>query len=766
MTSLNKNSSNGMLATLPTRSVAATYEDSDRDVRNCGEVMTTSWEVLLSEMATPQKQLVVFAHQQGLLQDYLQPWIQRPVPKSPEHNGSHSLGIVRRLLSESSPSESPFTISPDDWKQLFQTEDDRSVRYALKCPDLFLLGHANQPERKHDGAVRLIQEALANGERVLFVSKEVAFLDSVLEEVTQREEVFAFRCLASREKLQDLPTPIRRLTFPERSRILQERALNSASLALEETKQFMNALQAAEANWPRILILSDRTKDLRKQLTQFQEQLSGTEQLIKEKKEAIVAGTEDSPRLQAVPFSQEFLQTVATVNKTRISQAKDCDKKIKELKSSETVQTEKLQTVLADLDPLRPQYEARKNKRWWSPAWWKSAPENLVTTCETLEQQETEIRSELQTIQKALQDKELEKQQSQNECEERWQKAVQEETRTLRATLEKDIQAAEQKRESVIKEWEGLIAQLPEGDMRPKNPLDDNIRECFDRWQDTFASQKEKSQSLTEWVNYLKKSGGELAARLPKLANLVGGLPVAVLRDKRFGESSRNQHFDLLVLDADTSPSEADFQRLAARANRWILLGNSSTTMNASGLFRRFWQSLFCGHERMHKRWVREDSGICCQLVQVPDGARGELECETVADRPEVELRIFDAPNTGPEIAEVKFPEEMSLEECKSFLFTELEEVAIHGQQNCCWVEEEQRILLSFSGPNIPSEASTIELTRGVRERFVPQSDPNQLSLTLAIEFDRSEDWTLEKAVDWVDQYCRAKFLGRTAFLT
>src|SRR5262249_28987137 len=148
--------------------------------------------------------------------------------------------------------------------------------------------------------------------------------------------------------------------------------------------------------------------------------------------------------------------------------------------------------------------------------------------------------------------------------------------------------------------------------------------------------------------------------------------------DPLIGDRARDgAPFDLLVLEEAHRVTESEFLALSRQARRWVLVGEPTaeaqgppatpgwrpapdkaarTAALRPGFFQRLWRQLHADPTRLPGGWCVRAGRLVCRLRSVPPGQEAWVESESVADRPEVELRILAAPRQPPVLAEVTFP--------------------------------------------------------------------------------------------------------------
>ncbi len=191
------------------------------------------------------------------------------------------------------------------------------------------------------------------------------------------------------------------------------------------------------------------------------------------------------------------------------------------------------------------------------------------------------------------------------------------------------------------------------------------------------------------------------------------------------------------------------------------------------------------------------------------------VECEPVADRPEIEICIVSPPRQTPQLAEVVFPGSMSIREAKEYIYREMEELSIEVDgSTVTWVESSTgpslwlsdrsgvsplplgegsgvradprqnltpspQPLSPFGGEGLgrapisssedkklPDDTVAVSLCQGVTEQVGSHSSLERLpSQTVRLDFDRSVGWDLTKAAHWVEKHLHLHPLGRTVQL-
>ncbi|HEY8504256.1 MAG TPA: AAA domain-containing protein, partial [Gemmataceae bacterium] len=280
-----------------------------------------------------------------------------------------------------------------------------------------------------------------------------------------------------------------------------------------------------------------------------------------------------------------------------------------------------------------------------------------------------------------------------------------------------------------------------------------------------------EAEAVRARLRSLGTSGADPAApgESPELyrdrANLFAGPVSAPVTDPVFAGASDGRPFDLLVLDDAESVSEAAFLPAARLARRWVLVGAESLgrprgrpaagRTRPGDCFDHLWRQLY------GPAWVWEQGRLCCRLVRLTQRQRRHLAAEPVADRPEIELRIYAAPGGEPLLAEVVFPPGMPAREAKAYLFRELGVVTPQAARPVPRLEKRaDGWFLSLTGREESGGGERVELAPGVREVLLDRPCPETgfagtpwaaPVYTAGIEF--AAGWDREQVEAWAREH-------------
>lgn len=247
----------------------------------------------------------------------------------------------------------------------------------------------------------------------------------------------------------------------------------------------------------------------------------------------------------------------------------------------------------------------------------------------------------------------------------------------------------------------------------------------------------------------LNEAGTELIPRLLAETRIVIGTPGSLENDPVFAAlTTSTPLFDRLVLDHAEELTDEVLDSLAPLASRWVLAGDAAAPVppanGRNGRSSRLAEpSLLCRLARHLDRepWCLEGDRLIVRRTHLPAGRRAALVREALIDHPEVELAVMA--EGEPVLAEIAFPAETAIPAAKSFLFTQLGEVALRPCGEPVWHRESR---LTACWPILETDGEWIELEAGVRERVVGNG---LASFTAAVDFDPTR-WDAAAAEAWL----------------
>jgi hypothetical protein len=750
---------------------------------------TTSWEdIYHAANSDQQQQLLALARRQGLVYAHQLPATNGHKP--PE--ASVTVAKLTRLLEGDGdlPPADPQPIQMlDEHLDRMQQE---AVARALATPDICLI--AGGPGTGKSRVVgELLTQAAARGERILFLARRPAAVDHVLEQLVERHVVLPSRCLEAGEKPELLSAKVRSATFAERVRKLRE-ALPEAMRSKQRAEDRCRARRQEESVWPGLVEagvcaheLAQQRDEIERLRTRVPEEIAG---------EAAAAGHAAGGLAVAGPvtpadWSAAFL---AALNGERCRHAEtfaELDSALAKVEQARAETAARLRQVEEQTNKLRPLVISREQGRFWSLSWWRALLNgNVKRRLGRSEQQREELLAAVTAAFEEINCLHQKRKQLDDEHQAAVQQLRDAEIRRRQEHWARRQAALTAEWHALEGRWRKLIERL-ESACRPATMNPQAVDQACSRWQECTREDEEACCFAGQWAAFLQESLETLPQRLPGLVNLVAATLAGLAADRHFGGTA---DFDLLVVEDAEQINEAEFLKIGQRARRWVLVGDPGLEKPAAGkpparngrvqgipprqkpapsappsgpvsFFQRLWRSFRTELGKVPHAWVREGEQLCCRLKTIDIEQRKCLECERVADFPDIELRILTLPRAVPALAEVLFPPSMSLAQAKEYIYRELQELPLETTgSNACLVEDADRFVLYF-GRLTDEPVVRAALEAGVCELLAAANGHPAGRRTCRLEFSKAGGWDRPRVCSWLFQHCRLRDSGRTAFL-
>jgi hypothetical protein len=626
-----------------------------------------------------------------------------------------------------------------------------AVTRALATPDLFLI-QGTSGTGKSLVAARILREACRRGWRVLFLASTPAALDRTLEMLAGTPGFAAVRCLAENESLDHLPQCVRQSTLADRVAAFETVTLPAARQEIERHDTDTHALAALETPLQELASLLHRDGELTASLDQLRAR--------RDRLPTAVEAT-NAPPEELVGHWQDLEQTRGEITRQQAELAAEL---------AQCAQRE--QAHRAELATLRPLVEARQAGRWWTPAYWRARGKGDVQVqAATLEQSCEELRAVALRAQQAA---------------DQLQARLAEQTRNVTTALEKlrvefasQIAQVEAERTALRERWQALSQTMPES-FRPGEVTPAAHAAVTQKIADARTALERSRVDAVARVAALEQARPELAGRLAATIPVVASTLGSLARDPHF--ASTPDAFDLLVLEEAEQTTEADFLAVAERARRWVLIGepvrhpdrpHDGPRRNGvarpqrpahlrPGFFQRVWSRLHDDPSARRVAWRQDLERLVCVLATVSQEQERWIQPEPVVDHPDIVLHIHAPSRQTPCLVEVEFPAGTPIEDAKSFVFRELDELPLQTRSRClAWEESADRVTVQLGG-DLPGKSKLVNLGDGVTEAVHLLAGHWQ---TARLEFDRAAGWTRDKAIAWLRDRLRLPGHDRTLLL-
>lgn len=646
-----------------------------------------------------------------------------------------------------------------------------AVRRALGTPDLCLVQGLPGTGKARVTAEIVIQTALRGG-RVLLVASHAAAIDQVLEQVGKHAAMNPIRCLGKGERAEQLPAAVRSFTFADRERHWANQAVKGAAASVEQAEARCRRLRQHAETLGRLAELAEQSANLDEELGKLNEDQAQTAVEVERLAAAFEAG-------KRAGSGNGFPESLAEAWTARQQVARRLQETRSELQRGSDGCRHRLGELAPAIAKLTPLIEAKRHGRWWTPQWWRATfrGQQISMTLGSLEDEQKKIETELARLEdeeRRLASEDAVAEQAYRRERDRLCRAEtarrREQSPGRAADLQRQRRVLEESAAALARELDSSAPQLSAGTPAAIQAALTAVRQQLAGHEQQVTLAREQSAAVAQHI-------GRLPAWLAAHANLVAAPLAALPTDRHFGDAA-GITFDLLVVEEAHLAAEPDLLRLLTRARRWILVGQpeaklpfaksggSSPTPRA--LFQRLWERLHCDPRRLPYSWLHENGHWCCRLRALTGEQRRQLECERVADCPDIELRILAQPRTAPALAEVAFPQTMSLAQAKEYIYRELQELAVQSAgHTVAWAEDADRVVLRLADARVPEEAP-VSLENGVRE-LVSTTQPSAngstsrlAGHTCGLEFERSAGWDRARAEQWLQRHLGLKDWGRT----
>jgi AAA domain len=744
------------------------------------------WEDLYHRASPEQRrQLLQVSQQQGLLHaeqlgDLIATALQPTLPMLLQG----SLDALRPVIAG--------PLEPRD--VLLDATQREAVSQALATPDVCLI-QGLPGTGKSRVAAEIVHQAVARGQRLLVLAPSSAAVDRLLELVVAADSVCALRCVGTEENLTTLSPLLRSFTLADRQRAFEEQTIGSARAAATALQQQLERQSQDLPLWSRLEQLAVQGHTLSEQHQQLTRDRGELPRLIEEEARL------QSPQPPHSPLQARLLE----LQQTQTEILTQLDARLAAGKADAEKARAELAEVVEELARLQPPAEARRQNRWWAPAYWQGLFQgDLLSRVDALVQRETALQEASASAGRNASALEEEGQKTEQQHKAERAQVVQNELENRLAEIDARLAELAHQQQTLQAAADQLIAQFSPGTEVSRDLTPAAVAAGRQRWLAQRTAWEQQQIQQRQWLVSVEQTGKEFSQQLQQRVNVVAGSLTALAADPLFGDKAPGVLFDFLLLDEADQITEADFLALSRRTRRWILLGSPAPETEEcepverksvpsrhagqsplrpqpaqerpaglrASLFAQLWRQLHTDPRRLPYAWLLRDGRLCCRLHTVPPEQERWIQREHVADRPDIELRILSAPRVAPLLVEVLFPTAMGIHEAKAYLFTELEELTIQGQApSLRWLERPGQVVLRLANAELP-DAQPVLLDRGVSElvgalALTPAGATNGPApwQTCCVEFDCSAGWDRARAEQWIEKRLKLRNLGRTILL-
>jgi hypothetical protein len=439
-------------------------------------------------------------------------------------------------------------------------------------------------------------------------------------------------------------------------------------------------------------------------------------------------------------------------------------------------------TCEGELSNLQPLAEAREAGKWWTVSWLRSRLHgNVAPRVEELHSKCGKLAERLQELHREEEDLSGRSRQTDEALAEDHRRLVEDDLARRTGDLEARQARLTRQRDEALADWKTVCDSLSEGIVRPGEHSRTSLEEARAAWRARRQRDEQELSLRQDWLEALERALPDLPAYLARSARVVAATTTAAA-DMPGGAGE----FDLLVVEEAHRLTEADLLAAARRARRWVLVGEPpvhlpapaparpappgrSRSVTPRPAFERLWNALHTDPRRLPAHWRLDGGRLIAQLRPVPAEQERWVQREPVFDRPEIEVGIVSPPRQEPQVVEVSFPSSTDLAEARSYIFRELEELAVQpAGQVVSWHEDDAAIGVRFDLSEIP-EQRTVPLGGGVSEVLAHDprlADAGEVAWrTAGLTFERAAGWDRERARTWLEERLGLRDLGRTTVL-
>jgi hypothetical protein len=727
-----------------------------------------SWEDWFRHATAQQRaDALGLARQQGLVYPHQLPAISNGVKPAAAGKDTPTSQLVARLLAGKSDGLPHLAMESPSF---FDTELDdlqrQAVVAALATPDLLML-QGLPGTGKSRVLTEFVRQAATRGWRILFLAGHPASLDVILQRLGDCPEALPLRFLDAQEKPELLPAWLRAFTLEEQKKAFLERMSAGARSNHDQAESVCRQRREQEPLWNELRACAGRQRDVQERLQALNAQLPGLAADVERAAGAPDAGGAWRMRLAELrrAADEEHQQTDAALRTQQEALAR--------------AQQENA-GLAARIAEREPAFLAKKQGRWWTPAYWLNLfNSQIVPDMEALQDQHAKASAVQKDI--ASQIEQLTEHQTQRREQFQQERAVllAAEVEVRRQALQAQLEAAEEAARNEDAIWTALCRQL---DIEPADKTPPAITAAHEDWQQRKTRDEQQCQFAQQWTRFVQDAGPGLAAKLPSYANVLAGTVMRWHTDAKFRDAV-GEPVDLLIVEDAETLTEADLLKLSRQAQRSVLVGQAlaeptpppSVAEKASRVllpaplvsaacWHKLWQTLGGDAGCWPCAWHREEGRLVCQLRPLGDEDRKHLESEGLADAPDIELRILHRPSTRPCLAQVIFGPHRSFADAFQFMVAEVQEFPLEPLSRTGWWSEDGHRHCRHLGPGATRVHAWLDLEAGLRLGTVAD-DHGDATRIGCIEFDKSAGWDRAKADAWLQQHRPVCDHGRTFFL-
>jgi AAA domain len=604
-----------------------------------------------------------------------------------------------------------------------------AVALAVQTPDVALI-RGVPGAGKSRVIAEIVRQAVCRDQRVLVVAGDGNGLDVVMERLVDDAQILALRCVGRDEKVERLCPPAAARTLAAYRRQLTEDCVRHAQMSVQRTEAAVARGRADLTVLERLAPLAQRAGELAAARREWSERLT--------RLPAEVEHTGDCP------FTCDLRERRAR----HAAMLGPIDQKLATAKAESL----EIRKQLADLEERVATEQRRLAERGWLSRLLGLGGARAQTRIRQLKEQHSGLSAIGRRAQERLLGLSTERDAEQRRWEDERRQFLDAEISRRRGETEGELTRLDVDIAALDQRFR-LEARALSPDCPPIGQCDaDAIDRALAHVRVALERGSREAAITKRWSSYLSSHAPQLLSRLRSAFNVVFITAAALESDEHAAEMAGHGPFDILIVDDAHRLSQSGLLSMARHATHWVLVGEPlASDQESTTVWTKFGQSLD------HRVWQHENGRLCCRFRALSASQREQIETESVADSPEVELRIFAPENATPMLAEVLFPAATGIEQALTYLYLEMNELPVpHAAGQ--WHESTDGLTYRYSDAR---PATTVQLEPGL---YVQLALRNGAWNTSAIHFDPG--WNRQRAEDWLSAHVHAADWGRTIDLT
>lgn len=673
--------------------------------------------------------------------------------------------LIQQILTHDPPTIEPLPfVEP---VELLDGELDRAqadaVARALQCTDLLLI-QGLPGTGKSRTAVELIRQAIARGRRVLLTARTGSAIDAILSQLQPLAEFEMVRLPGKDENEANLAPSLSRCLATAREQSVCKSIIEQARLRERHLDCRLQVLRQLAPVWVRLRDLVQRADQLKQQRADLWLRKAAIESDVRR---AAVESTDPA-------YSDLTIERFRSQISTHTQWVANWEAQRVELQKQHGQAEDECRAARERQSSLRALADAARSGRFWSLRFWKvRADTSLPQRLDDAQKQVAECEQALLLLQQRQEKEHKARADAETAYAAECERLIAEACRAREREIDERLAAIDTETRQIVEWIDRQLELLPPEVLRPDIRSIECIHTAEAAFDELIRGLDQARHLAGEWRAFAETEGDLIARGWRESVGVVAAPVSALSTDEWFARSLIPS--DLAVVVNAHELSENDIMQAGRRAKHLILFGEPAlpsilrnvpkrhvarpaSTRRARptpDFFATLWDRLH------HEMWTHADGRLCCQLHRVPAPERGQLEKESVADRPDVELRIWNGRNGEPVLAEVHFPATMSIGEARQYLFQELGEIPCAPRFRTGRWEAADNELWFRIGPirSGPLPPRRIALAEGVALRI---DDHRHDDSEIAVVFD---GWGREPAEAWLHRHLHARDAGRACRL-